>query len=265
MNPAVEENMVRERLAGLPLAEVRFSAETGSTNDDAQSWLETGAGDASLVVADRQTAGRGRLNRRWITQPGAALAFSLILHPSPAEMETLALFSPLAGLAVCDGLAACCGLKAEIKWPNDVLLGRRKVCGVLAETSWQADRLAGVVIGIGVNVAPSAVPPADELLFPATCVEDALGRPVDRWALLAAILRAAFSWRRMLGSAEFFRGWQGRLAFKGEAVRVGTPESVIRGTLIGIDPQGGLVLRTAAGKQEVITVGDVSLRPAEAS
>ncbi|TLN10741.1 biotin--[acetyl-CoA-carboxylase] ligase [bacterium] len=265
MNPAVDESMLRESLAGLPLAEVRFSAETGSTNDDALRWLEGGAGDAALVVADRQTAGRGRLNRRWITQPGGALAFSLILHPTSAEMDVLTLFSPLAGLAVSDGLAACCGLNAEIKWPNDVLLGRRKVCGVLAETSWQADRLAGVVIGVGVNVAPSAVPPADALLFPATCVEDALGRPLDRWALLAAILRAAFSWRQKLGSAEFFQSWESRLAFKGEAVQVGTPDHVVQGTLIGIDPQGGLVLRTAAGKQEVITVGDVSLRPAEAS
>ncbi len=257
-----DEARLREQLQGLPLAEVRFSPETGSTNDDAQHWLETGAADSSLIVTDCQNAGRGRLNRRWNTQPDAALAFSLIFHPTSTEMEGLALFSPLAGLAVSDGLAACCGLKAEIKWPNDVLLQRRKVCGVLAETSWQANRLAGVVLGIGVNVARSAVPPADQLLFPAISVEEAVGHPIDRWKLLSAILASIFSWRKKLASPEFFHSWENRLAFKGEDVLVQMPDGSLEGILTGIDPQGGLVLRTAAGKQEVITVGDVHLRPA---
>lgn len=263
MDQAVEEATLREHLRGLPLAEICFLAETGSTNDDAQRWLEAGAADASLVVADRQTAGRGRLDRRWVTRAGAALAFSLILRPTPAELPRLALFSPLAGLAVCDGLAACCGLSAEIKWPNDVLLQRRKVCGVLAETNWQGDRLAGVVLGVGVNVAPSAVPPADALMFPAISVEEAAARPVPRWELLAALLRAVFSWRPKLGSPEFFHAWEERLAFKGEAVQVQRPEGRLEGRLIGVASQGGLVLRTAAGKEEVITAGDVRLRPAE--
>lgn len=270
MDVAHDEIRLRERLQGLPLAEIRFSAETGSTNDDAQNWLEAGAADASLVVTDRQTAGRGRLDRRWITEPGAALAFSLIFHPSPAEMEALPLFSPLAGLAVSDGLAACCGLKAEIKWPNDVLLRRRKVCGVLAETSWQAGHLAGLVLGIGVNVAPSAVPPAETLLFPAICVEEAAGHPLDRWELLRAILDAVFAWREKIGSPDFFQTWEKRLAFRGERVHVQLPDGEVEGILIGIDPQGGLVLHTPAGKQEVITAGDVNtraihLRPAEKS
>lgn len=259
MDPSIEEKSLRAALAGLPLAEVRYCAVTGSTNDDAQRWLENGAADFALVVADQQTAGRGRLNRRWITAAGAALAFSLILHPTQAEMSRLALLSPLAGLAVADGLAACCGLQVQIKWPNDVLLGRRKVCGILAETNWQAESLTGVVLGIGVNVAPTSIPPADLLMFPATSVEDAAGRPVQRWELLAAVLKALFAWRQRLGSPEFFQAWENRLAFKDEPVQVQTPSGALEGTLVGIDAQGGLVLRTGAGKREVITVGDVSL------
>lgn len=258
-----DETELRARLKDLPLTEMIFSRETGSTNDDAQRWLESGAPDGSLVVTDRQTAGRGRLQRRWVTEAGAALAFSLILRPTPAEMDHLALFSPLAGLAVSDGLAACCGLTAEIKWPNDVLLRQKKVCGVLAETSWQGNHLAGVVLGIGVNVAPSAVPPAETLMFPAICVEEAAGHPVNRWNLLVAILRAAFSWREKLGSPIFFQTWENRLAFKGKPVLIQTPDGKLEGQLVGIDPLGSLVLRTAAGKQELITAGDVSLRPAE--
>ncbi len=265
MNFSAEETELRGQLQGLPLTEVRFSAVTGSTNDDAQRWLDSGAPDSALVVADRQTTGRGRFNRRWITQEGVGLAFSLILHPTLEEMGQLSLFSPLAGLAVSDGLASCCGLSSEIKWPNDVLLRRRKVCGVLAETSWLADRLAGVVIGIGVNVAPSSVPPAETLLFPAISVEEVTGQPVNRWKLLAAILKAIYQWRQEIGSQEFFQSWEKRLAFKGEIVQVETPGGMREGLLMGIDPQGGLVLQTSAGQQEVITVGDVHLRPAEKS
>jgi len=265
MNSSAEETELRGKLQGLPLKEVRFSAVTGSTNDDAQGWLDSGAPDGALVVADRQTSGRGRFNRRWITKEGAGLAFSLVLHPTPEEMDHLTLFSPLAGLAVSDGLATCCGLWPEIKWPNDVLLKRRKVCGVLVETSWLADRLAGVVIGIGVNVAPSSVPPAETLLFPAISVEEVNGHPINRWELLADILKAVFSWREKIGSLEFLQSWERRLAFKGEIVQVETPGEMYEGTLTGIDPQGGLVLQTTAGKQVVITAGDVHLRPTEKS
>lgn len=265
MNVPAEETMLRAHLKDLSLADVQFSVETGSTNDDAQRWLESGAQDASLVVTDRQTAGRGRLQRRWITETGSALAFSLILRPSPTEMDQLALFSPLAGMAVADGLEACCGLNAEIKWPNDVLLHRKKVCGILAEMNWQGNQAAGVVLGIGVNVAPSAIPPAETLMFPAISVEEVAGHPVNRWELLAAILQAAFSWRQRLGSKEFFQSWEDRLAFKGEMVQIQAPDGKLEGQLVGIDPQGSLVLRTPAGKLEVITAGDVSLRPAENS
>lgn len=265
MTASDPEQLLRTRCSTLPLVEVRYSAVTGSTNDDALNWLEAGAADGSLVVADQQTTGRGRLQRRWITEPGAALAFSLILRPTPTETAHLALFAPLAGLAVADGLATCSGLTAAIKWPNDVLLKNKKACGILAESTWQGDRIAGVVLGIGVNVAPSAVPPAETLMFPAISIEEVTGRPVNRWDLLAAILQAVFSWRQKLGSREFFQSWEDRLAFKGEPVQIQAPDGKLEGQLVGIDPHGNLLLRTAAGKMEVITAGDVSLRPAEKS
>lgn len=257
------EQMLRAHLSHLPLSDVRYFAETSSTNDEALAWLKAGATDGSLVVADRQTAGRGRLQRRWITEPGGALAVSLILHPSTVETAHLALFSPLAGLAVADGLAACCGLEAQIKWPNDVLLNGKKVCGVLAETSWQGDRAFGVVLGIGVNVAPQAVPPADVLLFPAISVEAAAGHPINRWQLLAAILDSVFAWRKKLGSPSFIHAWESRLAYKGKPIQIQMPDGKLEGRLVGLDPQGGLMVQTAAGKLEIVTAGDVSLRPAE--
>ena len=167
-------------LAGLALPAWRYCELVGSTNDFALAWGEAGAADGSLVVADEQTAGRGRLDRRWFTPPGAALAFSLVLRPNPAELTCVARFSPLGALAVQQALAVNLNLPAEIKWPNDVLVGRRKVCGILAESTWQGETLTALVLGIGVNITPAAVPPADQLLFPAGCIETALGKPVPR-------------------------------------------------------------------------------------
>src|SRR5664279_6508775 len=109
-------------LTGLPLGGLRYFDSIGSTNDDALAWARAGAPDFSLVVADAQTAGRGRLLRRWITNPGSALAFSLVLRPSTQESECLPRFSPLGAVAVRQALADLFGLPAEIKWPNDVLL-----------------------------------------------------------------------------------------------------------------------------------------------
>ena len=122
------------------------------------------------------------------------------------------MFSPLAGLGVAVALENL-GLSPQIKWPNDVLLARRKVCGILAEAAWVGDQLQALVLGVGVNVASSSVPPDDQVIFPATCVEAAAGRAVDRLDLLREILRAIFEWRSRLAQPEFIDAWQSRLAF----------------------------------------------------
>ncbi len=258
----MNEKTLRAALAHLPVSEMRFFDTAGSTNDLALNWIEVGAPDGALVAADTQTAGRGRLDRHWITQPGSALAFSLVLHPRADEIEKLPFFAPLAGLAVSQALENL-GLSPEIKWPNDVLLERRKVCGILVEAAWSGSQSKGVVIGIGVNVAPSSVPSLGEVLFPAGCVEQALGRPVERTDLLAKILAHIFDLRSTIASPFFMRAWAERLAFRGEWVRVeppGRPAQV--GMLAGIDEQGCLVLRTQAGLEVRIPAGDVArLRP----
>jgi BirA family biotin operon repressor/biotin-[acetyl-CoA-carboxylase] ligase len=257
----MNEELLRTALIGLPVPRVVYYSETGSTNDIAQALLEQDAPDGTLVAADSQTKGRGRLGRHWVTTPGTALAFTLALRSPAAERERLAFFSPLAGLAVCQALVEDYGLPAEVKWPNDVLLSRRKVCGVLVEAAWMGDRLEGVVVGIGVNVAPSSVPPDEEVLFPATCVEQALGRPVDRVELLARIIRRFFELRPEMGSPSFLQLWQDRLAFRGEMVQVDPVSGdSISGRVVGIDPNGHLRLRKQDGEEINVAVGDVRLR-----
>ncbi len=248
-------------MAGLPISALYYFETIGSTNDFVQSLAEQGAAEGALVVADEQTQGRGRLDRHWVTAAGAGLAFSLLLRPTATETGQLGLLAPLWGMAVCKALREQYRLEAEIKWPNDVLVSRRKVCGILVEAHWLGSELQGVVAGIGVNVAPSSVPSIDRLLFPATCLESELGRPVKREELLAAILKAFFGERRRLGSDEFFETWQRWLAFKGEQVRVEGAAGAQVGKVLGISRTGSLRLQARDERELMVEVGDVSLRP----
>jgi BirA family biotin operon repressor/biotin-[acetyl-CoA-carboxylase] ligase len=250
------------QLEHLPIAEWRYEASIGSTHDAALAWVEAGAPDQSLVVADHQTRGRGRFQRRWITQPGAALAFSLILRPTSSEMPHLGRFSPLGAVAVCQALTERLGLTPEIKWPNDILLNGQKVAGILVENSWQGNALQAVVIGIGLNVTSAAIPNSSELMFPATSLESVLGLPVERWPLLHDILASLINWRGRLTLPDFHQTWEKLLAYKGEWVRISGslgPDQV--GQIIRIDPDGSLRLRDQSGAQFTVTAGDVSLRP----
>ncbi|NPV55379.1 MAG: biotin--[acetyl-CoA-carboxylase] ligase [Anaerolineae bacterium] len=264
MNADLDQSTLEHALADLPIPAVRWQAVTGSTNDDALAWAAAGAPDGALVAANQQTNGRGRLARQWVTQPGAALAFSLVLHPQAIDASLLPQYALLGGLAVCLSLEALGAAgQAAIKWPNDVLLNGRKVCGVLAEARWQGEAPQVVVLGIGVNVAPGSVPPPESVRFPAGSVSEELGFPVDRLALLGDILRHLFAWRDRLGKPDFLAAWETRLAFRGGCIRVSLPDGKhLSGLLEGVDPQGALHLRKANGDLVEVLAGDVSLRPA---
>lgn len=256
----MDQSALSKLLSASGLADLRYLPTTGSTNADALQWLESGAPDFSLVIADEQTAGRGRFDRRWITTPGAALAFTLILRPVPAEMPYIHLFSPLAGIGVSAALEKSLQLYPQIKWPNDVLIDRQKICGILTETSWNGDKLVGVVIGIGVNITPLSLPPAEMLSYPAACLEDKAGKTLDRWAILAEILHQLKGWRKKIAQDDFFEYWQNHLAFAGEEVEIrGAMGAEVEGRLVGIDPSGELVIETDNGEVS-IQVGDVHLR-----
>jgi len=258
----MDERSLAASLAGLPIPSIHYFESIGSTNDYARTLAERAAPDGTLVIADEQTQGRGRLNRHWETRSGSALAFSLVIRPAPEEMANLGLFSALCGLAVCSTLRSRYGLDAQIKWPNDVLIHRKKTCGILVEAAWLGSQLQGIIAGIGINIAPSSVPSPGDLLFPATCVESELGRPVDRENLLAEILQVLTSQRTSLGSPEFIANWESWLAFKGEWVRVEQPERTLEGKLAGIARDGSLRLQIKDDEIIEIAVGDVRLRKA---
>ena len=257
----MDERILRKALSDIPLGGLRTFDRTGSTNDIALAWATHGAPDLALVYAEEQTSGRGRGDHRWFTPPGTALAFSLVLRPLPGEAQSVPLFSGLGAMAVCYALGMR-GLHPEIKWPNDVLLNRRKVCGVLAEAAWMGEEAVSFILGIGVNVKPEAVPTSDQLNFPATCIEAEMGKGVDRWSLLKDILEALLYWRGLLTKDIFPKTWEKNLAFRGERVEIWTEGVPARtGQVEGLERDGSLRLRSHDGQVFTVQFGELHLRP----
>jgi BirA family biotin operon repressor/biotin-[acetyl-CoA-carboxylase] ligase len=248
-----------KRLEGL--SEIRYRPSLGSTNDEALAWASAGARDGSLVIADEQTSGRGRMGRKWFTPPGSALAFSLILRPKGAEREKVGLFSGLGALALVDALKAY-GIAAQVKWPNDVLIQRKKVAGILVETVWLGTEVDSVVLGMGVNVTPDSVPPPEGLNFPATCIQAEGQTPIPRADLIRTLLEAIRRRRAMLASETFLRDWESALAFRSETVRVWVSEAEsVTGQVRGLEADGSLQLGLPDANVKVIRFGEVHLRP----
>jgi BirA family biotin operon repressor/biotin-[acetyl-CoA-carboxylase] ligase len=257
--------LLNSALKNSPVSNWRAFDEIGSTNDEALRWLDEGATDFSLVIADSQNKGRGRFDRKWVTRPGTSLAFTVIFKPTPEESKVpTPLYAPMCGLAVWQALHDKLGLNPQIKWPNDVLLEREKCCGILVEAAWTGTTLNGIIAGIGINIAEGSLPPAGTALFLATWIEQHTGKPVDRFALLSDVLVSLADWRSQLGTAQFYDTWQEHLAFKGERVRVEQAgNEPLLGTEMGIDSNGNLLLLDASGATITVEVGDVHLRSAE--
>jgi len=257
----MNEIQFKKYLSSLPLGAFRYYETIGSTNDEALAWASQDAPDFSLILADEQTSGRGRMDRKWFTPSGSALAMSLILRPTSSERAHPARTTGLLALSLADSLLKL-GLVPQIKWPNDVLLGGRKVAGILVESSWLGEELEAMVLGMGVNVLEESIPPANQLLFPATSIETELGHSIDRMELLKDILLKVLEWRPKLGTEAFIRSWEESLAFRGQQVQVrGGSGNPVTGELRGLDSNGNLHLRDEHGKSVTVQFGEVHLRP----
>lgn len=263
----MDENAFRKLLSDLPIAQLRYFESIGSTNDEALAWATAGASDFSLVYAEQQTRGRGRMGRQWFTPPATALALSLILRPTGWERQHIGLFAGLAALALVHTLKKH-GVTAQIKWPNDVLINRRKVAGILVETVWTGDQADSIVIGTGVNVAPESLPPAELLSFPATCVLSETSHPVERFDLLHTLVAYLVAWRSRLATDEFISAWNDALAFRGETVQVWVSQAgdaaetePITGQIQSIETNGSLRLALSDWQAKIVHFGEVHLRP----
>ncbi len=262
----MDEKVLRLSLRDLPLGELRYFPSVSSTNDEALAWAAQGAADLSLVVADEQTSGRGRQGRKWFTPPGAALAFSLLLRPTPGEQPFISRIVGLAALSVVAALQSH-SVPAQIKWPNDILISSSKAAGILIESVWSGEAIDCVVIGVGLNTGAASVPPAMMLAFPAVSLEDVLGTASlpPRELVLRDILRHFIDLRPLLTGDELVARWEAALAFRGEPVEItGGAEAPIQGVLHGLAPDGSLLLDEGHGNRVTILSGDVHLRPSGA-
>jgi BirA family biotin operon repressor/biotin-[acetyl-CoA-carboxylase] ligase len=232
-----------------------------STNTELARRASEGAAEGLAIVAEEQTAGRGRLQRAWSSPKGAGLYFSILLRPTISQ-NYWPLITFMAALAVGDALREAAGVETDIKWPNDLLSGERKICGILAEA---IDTSAGraVILGIGINLTQNAFPP--ELANIATSVSEASGRPPDRKQILAALLAALSHWYRLLERPEqIVDAWSNRSSYAlGKLVQVSNGDDIWQGTTCGVEPDGALRLRTTGGEIKVVRAGDVSCKSCE--
>ncbi len=261
-DPAARPPLDKARLTAdnaelLPDLSIEVHDELASTNALAAERARAGAGAGLVVVADHQSAGRGRLDRTWDSPAGTAVTFSLLLRPA-APAHAWPWIPLLTGYAVDKAIKGV-GLDAGVKWPNDVLVGEKKVCGILVERIDTPDGPAAVV-GVGINVGLTP----DELPVPgATSLEIELARPVDRTDVLVEALNAireAFdAWEvgGELNGARLARSYAAACVTLGRQVRVDLPDgSVLRGHASGIDPDGRLVVQVD-GVTHTVAAGDV--------
>ncbi len=236
---------------------VFYWRSVGSTNEEARRLAGRGAPEGTLVLADHQTAGRGRLGRRWEAPPGSSLLVSVILRPHLAAPQIHRL-TMIAGLAMAEAIEAETGLSVTLKWPNDLLIGEAKVGGILAEAALVGDRVEYAVVGLGLNVNLDPAQLPGPLLVTATSLSQALGRRVARRPLLQTFLRALERrYRQLQAGVSPHQEWVSRLAMLGQPVVVAVGEEVLEGLAEGVDEDGALLLRLADGSLRVVVAGDV--------
>lgn len=236
----------------------RYFSRVSSTQDIARAWALEGAPAGAIVLADEQTAGRGRLGRTWLAAPGSSLLLSVVLRPAlpPEELGRVTL---LGAVALAEALAGL-GLQPGIKWPNDVQLAGRKVAGILAEAVWAGDVLSAVVLGIGVNMRRNALPPEALEAYRATTVEATpLGRPCPRGALLGDLLAHLDAWMPRVREPILLETWTQYNVTLGRRVNVAAGHERFSGVAEGLDDRGALLVRLDNGSLRPLLAGEVTI------
>lgn len=232
----------------------------GSTNELAREKAAEGCSEGLAVIAEEQTAGKGRLGRKWVTPKSAAIAMSLVLRPqiNPEDAPGITL---TMGLAVCRAIKSLLNIDAEIKWPNDIVIGGKKVCGILTEMSADVDRINYVIVGVGINVNVYEFPDDIRKIATSLCIE--AGATVSRKDVLSAILLEferlydIFNKTRLNEIIDSYKKYSATL---GKTVRVNSVAESFEGQAIDITQDGVLLVRCANGEIKRVLSGDVSVR-----
>ena len=262
----MRENLDKELiLKGLEVSmfsrNLLFHERIGSTNGLAKKQALIGAPEGTLVLAEEQTAGRGRLDRRWLSHGHKNLLFTILLRP-PLNADNIFILTMILGISTIDSVKEMTGLDVFIKWPNDLYLNNRKLAGILTEFSVKDGLVEYVIIGLGLNVnwMPGE---GDGLLYPATSILAEAGISISRNELLVGILkRFEISYGSVLSgeTEDLYSRWNRLSLIIGRDVEIISSDKILKGKAISIDRQGALILKNSQGKEVKILSGDVSLR-----
>ncbi|HHY42709.1 MAG TPA: biotin--[acetyl-CoA-carboxylase] ligase [Thermoanaerobacterales bacterium] len=240
-------------------SKIYYCQVTKSTNDDAKKIAQEGAQSGTLVIAEKQQGGRGRMGRSW-DSPAGGLWLSIVLRPelSPVDAPKLTIMS---AVAVAEAIVQATGICAKIKWPNDILIDGKKVCGILTEMSAEMDAVNYVVIGIGINVNNDDFP--DELKDKSTSLRQIKGEQISRIKVLTALLENLEQYyieAENEGFEKIFEKWRALCVNLGRKVKIIGKIDGFEGTAIDIDASGALLVKTLDGQIKKVVSGDVSLR-----
>jgi BirA family biotin operon repressor/biotin-[acetyl-CoA-carboxylase] ligase len=252
LSPASITNNLDTRFVG---QRVIYYPRLTSTMDVAKREAQQGAAEGTIIVADEQTVGKGRLNRGWLS-PEGNIALSIVLYPSLPYLPFLIM---LASLSVVHSIEAVTGLKSQVKWPNDILINGRKVCGILIESEVRGDMVEYAIMGIGVNVN-LRLSSFTEILSTVTSLCDELGGEVSRLSLIQRLLvEIERFYLSLLAGESIYEEWRDRLVTLGKRVQVKTGKTVYKGIAESVAGDGSLLLRQSDGSLTKIVAGDATL------
>ena len=256
--PELDGDRLSSQLRGCTVGrEIHLFKTLRSTMDEAKRLAEDGSLEGAVVIAEEQTAGRGRFERSWMSEPGKDLLFSVVFRPDAAQAPYI---NMAAALTVCKTVGEETGLDASIKWPNDVKLAGRKVSGILVESTVSRADVEYTVLGVGLNVNsnPAAVP---EIAATATSMYRESGRTFNRSDILIEVLRELDGLYALIRAGRSMKvEWSSRLETLGRRVRVHWQDNADDGTATGVDEMGNLILTKADGTTKTIVAGEVTLQ-----
>lgn len=243
---------------GFPGGELQVYGEIDSTNSCAKKLASLGAPHGTVVIADKQTAGRGRLGRTFVSPSGTGIYMSIIIRPE-FGIETAPLITSASAVAAAEAVEELCGSPVNIKWVNDLYMGGRKICGILTEASFglEMKSLDFAVIGIGINVRRGNFP--EELSHIATSVEEESGKVIDRNALCAAVIDHIADSISNIESRSFLTAYRQRELLTGNTITANVGGETLTGTALGVDDNANLIVRLEDGSERHLSSGEANL------
>ncbi len=256
--PDLEADVIERSLRGCVIGgQVCYHDSLGSTMQEARSLAENGRPEGTVVVAEEQTAGRGRFGRSWVAPRGLDLLFSVVLQPAAAQLRYV---NMAASLAICSTVSEVCGLEAMVKWPNDVRIGGRKVAGILIDSVAEGPRLRYAVLGIGLNVNSDPTQTL-EIVATATSLRNETSRRLHRGEVLVSLLgQLDILYREIKNGVSLTERWAKQVETIGKSVQVRWGGRVHEGFARDVDDEGNLVLVQRDGTALTMVAGEVTLQ-----